>query len=98
MSKVSEHMLLTKLSEGWEVEWCTELPCVEGTNDADIDRAKYQRADYPTKSEAMKVAKRVLRFDQFGSVRVTQFHSERYEPDCPATYREYDGDSIIVES
>jgi hypothetical protein len=32
-----------------------------------------------------------------GHIRVTQFHSKRYEPHLPAVYREYDGDSEFIE-
>ncbi len=85
------------LSEGWEVEWCYHL---EGDpyNGVDPDSAKYQYQDFRTKEQALAFAKKVLPKDKWGSVRVSNFHSEFYEPDCPATFREYYGDSILVEA
>ncbi len=84
------------LSEGWEVEYCYDLP-KDSEGYSDIDAAKYASLDFKTKDEAMQHAKIVLPLDQFGSVRVTQFHSEQYEPGVRAYFREYDGDSIHVE-
>jgi len=94
------HAKLRMLSEGWEVEWCVKQGVTDlgnGEFEANPDKDENTFADFATHAEAIKCAKRVLRFDQYGSVRITKFHSERYEPDCPATFREYDGHSEFVE-
>lgn len=86
-----------ELSEGWEVEWCFDLPR-DSDGSVDIDSAKYQYADFKTKEAAIIHAKKVLPLDQFGSVRITPFHSEHYEEGCSATFREYDSDAEYVEA
>lgn len=87
---------MNTLKEGWEVEYCDNLPRDEH-GDADIDRATYVVRDFATKRAALRYAKKVLPLSAFGSVRVTQFYSERYEPELPATFREYLGESIFIE-
>lgn len=86
-----------KLLKGYEVEICVELPFVEGTTDADIDRAKYVRRDFATRDEAIKHAIANLDRDKFGSVVVTEFDSEEYEPGIGIYHREYVRDSEYVD-
>ena len=90
-------MKIPKLMKGFEVEWCVELPIVPGTkNDADIDRAKYARADFADKPAAMAYAKSVLPKDCFGAVRVTEFEMQEIEPGVRAWDRDYVADSEEV--
>ena len=83
------------MKEGWEVEWCYSLDG-DGSGGVDPDSGKYRYYDFKTKEEALAHAKKVLPEDKWGAVRVTHFHSEFYEEGCPATFREYDGNSIEV--
>lgn len=83
------------LKEGWEVEWTYSLDG-DGFGGVDPDTAKTRFADFATKDEALAFAKQVLPQDKWGAVSVTPFHSEPYEEGLPATFREYDGDSIEV--
>lgn len=87
----------TELLKGYEVETCVELPTTEW-GDADLDRAKYRRFDCPTKPKAVELAKRLLPADQFGSVVVTEFVREPYEPGCRALRKEYVSDPDYVEA
>ncbi len=88
-------MKARKLSTGWEVEVCVNIPRIEGTTDADIDAAKYERSDFATKREAIRYAKANLHRDHWGCIRVSEFHSEPYEKGCLATYREYDREEMV---
>lgn len=81
---------------GWEVEWCNYIERDE--DGIDPDSARYCTKDFDTKERAVAYAEKMLPYDQFGSVRVTPFHSEQYEPGVPAYYREHDGDSEYVEA
>lgn len=69
----------------WEVEWCYELPTVEGCNDADIDRAKFSRSMVKSKEAAMELAKKVYPLDKFGAVKIT-----------PMEYRDDIGEGIAA--
>jgi hypothetical protein len=68
---------------GWEVEWCVDVPKIEGTDDIDMDQADYRFADFTTKEEAMEFAKAVYPQDFFGSVRITQFTIEPLSDEWP---------------
>lgn len=57
--------------KAWEVEWCSEVPLIPGTKDADMDQAKYHVALFPNVGLARSFAKRILPKDWFGSVRLT---------------------------
>ena len=74
----------------YEVEWCTHIPPMpEMPDEGDHDNAVFEVEDFRTEAEALAKAKEVLPLDQYGSVRISPFHVERYEPGYPATYREY---------
>lgn len=68
--------------EGFEVEWCWELPLIEGTTDADMDGAKWKRSYHKTLSDAMAMAQRQLPNDKFGAVEITPV---RWEDQYPET-------------
>ena len=84
---------------GYEVEVCTELPTIPGTNDADIDNATYKRYDCPTKEEAMKLAMGLKSSDVMGGPVIQEFRRELREPDFPAAgYRkEYIGERVEAD-
>lgn len=85
---------------GYEVQWCSNLPMIEGTTDADIDKAEYTMRDFDTQAEAVALAKQIIidRLDAFGAVIVTEFQMEEYEPGIPAWHREYVSDPIEISS
>jgi hypothetical protein len=56
--------------EAWKVEWCYELPSVEGTSDADIDRAKYKYRIFMCREMAEKFARICYPDDKFGAVHI----------------------------
>lgn len=97
MTKRPPYNRADKLSQGWEVEWCTSIP-VDERGESEHDNATFSFRDFATEAEAMAFARTVLPQDQYGSVRVTPFHMERYESNLPGTFREYDSDCIYVES
>lgn len=78
-----------RLMAGFEVEWCKDVPKIPGTNDSDMDRADWRTQDF---------AKDRLPHDYFGSVRVTPFEMEEYEPGCGAYHKVYTADSTHVEN
>lgn len=82
------------LMAGWEVEVCVEVPRLAGTDDADMDNAKYRRFDVPTRAAAVKLAKELLHQDQLGGPVIQEFRRELYEPDFPAAgyHKEYIGE------
>ncbi len=86
----------TELLHGWEVETCVELPPTPD-GDADYDNAKYRRFDCVTLEQARVLAKRLVLDDKFGSVAITEFVREPYEPGCPAFRKEYVSDSQYVD-
>lgn len=71
------------LTHGWEVEICYLMPKIEGTDEADIDAAKYKAWEFPNKGLAIAHAKRVAPKDQWTrEARVTEFQRTPME-DCP---------------
>jgi hypothetical protein len=89
-------MKTPKLKNGWLVETCVDLPRIEGTNDCDIDAAKYVRIECATKERAIEIAKQLLPKDCFGAVQIIPFEYVQIEPPIPAWEREYTGDAIEV--
>jgi hypothetical protein len=84
------------LAEGFEVEWCVSIPTDE-CGDSLHDDADFRFADFATEAEAMAHAAAVFPLDQYGSVRVTKFHTEPYENGRPGSFREYDSDPVYFE-
>lgn len=83
--------------EGYEVEWCSEIPLIPGTTDGDLDKAKYHRKVVRTKAEAWKLAKEVYPRDAFSSVRISPVKfSDPYDMGIRHTfkweYEDVDGD------
>lgn len=91
-------MKTPKLMHGYEVQWCSKLPIIPGTNDADMDAAEYTIRDFAGQSDAVRFAKEVLPKDAFGAVLVTEFEMQEYEPGIPAWHREYVADAIEISS
>jgi hypothetical protein len=88
---------MTRLMKGWEVEWCKNVPVDKESGDADIDRADMHCRDFATKEQAMAFAKKKLPEDWFGSVRVTEFALEPFEPGYPGLTKEYVGQTEYIE-
>lgn len=57
-------------TEGYEVEWCYELPIEDG--DAQMEKAKWRRVVLTDLQDAKKLAEEVYPQDQFGAVLITQ--------------------------
>lgn len=85
------------LKAGWEVEWCTHIPLIPGTQDGDLDMATYMRSDFADKAAALAFAAKVFQEDKFGCVRVSQFEMVAWEPGWPKTRREYIGEPEYVD-
>jgi len=66
--------------KGYEVEWCSDVPVIDG--DAQLDDARMHFKDFPLnqKDKAVAFAKEKLKVDWFGSVRITEFFMERLSP------------------
>jgi len=60
-----------KGEEGFEVEWCYDLPLVPGTSDAEVDKAAFRSKVVRTEKDARMLANWTLKLDKFGAVRVT---------------------------
>lgn len=90
---------MARLMKGWEVEWCAGCPVDKETGDTDLDAADMRAKDFPLdqKDKALAFAKERLKEDFFGSVRVTEFYLEPFEPGYPGLTREYVGESEYVE-
>ena len=85
---------MTRLMKGWEVEWCSEVPLVDGENDLDAADMRYRDFPLDKKEEAMAFAKEKLEIDYFGSVRINEFE---LVPLYPGLTREYVGKEEFVE-
>jgi hypothetical protein len=85
-----------KLMQGWLVETCIELPKIEGTNDCDIDAAKYVQIEVATEKRAREIATQLLPKDCFGAVQIIPFKYRQIEPPLKIWGREYTGDAIEV--
>ena len=84
------------ITSGYEVEWIIEWP-IDEHGDANPDKAVYSYRDFSTLKAARKFAREVAApACKAGDVMIHAFHSERYEPELPATYREYDGQPEFV--
>ncbi len=92
MAKVKRPTLL----EGWEVEWCVNVP-VDRNGDAYHDDADRRFADFKTEEEARAFALKVLPSDWYGAVRVTPFYTEPYNDGYPGGSREYSADPEYIE-
>ena len=68
---------------GFEVDWCYELPLIDGSTDADMDNQKRHVVVCPTMEKAMELAKKVYPLDKFGAVLIT-----------PVEYKDPYGDGI----
>lgn len=68
----------------FEVETCVDLPLVEGTTDADINRARYERSYHKTFDDAYARARRVYPEDKFGAVTIStvQWLDQHHDTDC----------------
>lgn len=86
----------TLIKSGWEVEWCANLPRNE-FGDADIDNADFRTRDFSEQAKALDFAREMLSKDAFGSVRVTPFEMEEYEPGCGAYHKVFTADSEHIE-
>lgn len=55
--------------------------------------------DFPSRTKARRFAKRLIyeRKDWFGSVRLTPFEMQPFEPGYPGLTREYVGESEFIE-
>lgn len=84
-----------KIKKGWEVEWCAGCPVRDG--ETILDEADMRIADFSKKNDALKFARRMLTKDFFGSVRVTQFEMQPYEPGYPGLTREYISEAEYVD-
>lgn len=84
-----------RLMAGWEVEWCAGCPVRDG--ETDLDNADMRFADFSNKEDAVAYANKVLAKDFFGSVLVTQFEMQPFEPGYPGLTREYVSDPEYVE-
>lgn len=89
---------MANLMKGWEVEWCSDVPVIDG--DAQLDDAKMHFKDFPLdkKAEAVAFAKEKVKDDWFGSVRITEFEMVPYEPGYPGLCREHVGQPEYIES
>lgn len=85
-----------RLMRGWEVEWCAGCPVVDG--ETMLDDADMRFADFSNKEDAIAFAKKVLERDFFGSVRVTEFEMQPYEPGYPGLCREYIADPEYIDA
>jgi len=85
------------LLAGYEVCTCVELPVKDG--DTDYDNAVYRRFDCETKKQAITLAMRLLPNDCWGSVEVTEFIREYFDPECPGAglHKVYTSDTKYVE-
>ena len=87
---------MKEILHGFEVETCTELPCKDG--EADYDSATYRRFDCKTLDDAQRLARKLLPNDKWGSVAITEFRREPFEPGFPVLHKEYVADTTYVES
>lgn len=89
---------MARLMKGWEVEWCSHVPVIDG--DAQLDDAVMHFKDFPIeqKDKAVEFAKKKLEIDWFGSVRITEFYMEPFEPGYPGLTREYSGQPEYIDS
>ena len=83
------------LKRGFEVEWCAGCPVRDG--ETIMDAADWRFKDFADKPAAMAFAAKVLPKDFFGSVRVTEFEMQPYEPGYPGLCREHIGDPEYVD-
>jgi hypothetical protein len=98
MTATAKHWKPKLGDSGWEVEWCADVPRIEGTDDLDIDQADYRFADFKAKEEAMAFAKEIFPRDFFGSVRITPFRIEPLSDEWPyGATREYTADCDYYE-
>lgn len=67
--------------ECWEVEWCAGVPLVEGTTDADMDRADYRVRRFTNRDAALQFAREIYPKDYFGAVSITPIRFEPYDED-----------------
>jgi hypothetical protein len=79
-----------KINRGFEVETCVHLPRNE-FGDADVDAADYHCFDCATKEQALRLAKRLLPNDKFGSVTITEF-------EVVDGYKEFTADPEYVDN
>lgn len=89
--------------EGWEVEWCTHLPCYpDDPTTIDTDNVKFATRDFRDKDEAYAFAREVFPKSLDGVVRITPFVLERLCEDDPFHIRhnchtEYKSDTDYYE-
>jgi hypothetical protein len=81
----------------YEVEWCSSEGEQDGV-DYDPDLCVYETKDFKTQEAAEKFAREILPKDVHGYVVINQFTREPYEPGYPATYKEYFGEPIEINS
>ena len=86
---------MARLLKGYEVEWCAGCPVVDG--DTDLDRADMRIEDFTDLKAARRFARKKLEDDFFGSVRITPFEYQPYEPGYPGLTREYTGEPEYIE-
>ena len=90
---------MARLHEGYEVEWCAGCPVDAESGDTDLDAADMRIKDFPKSQleQARAFARRKLEEDFFGSVRITPFELQPYEPGYPGLTKEYVGDPEYIE-
>lgn len=88
---------MDRLLRGYEVEWCAGCPVDEESGDTDLDRADMRCKDFADLKAARRFAKKKVGDDFFGSVRITPFEYQPYEPGYPGLCKEYTGESEYVE-
>jgi hypothetical protein len=88
---------MARLMNGYEVEWCAGVPVDEESGDADLDRADMRIEDFADIKAARRFAKKKLKEDWFGSVRITPFALEPFEPGYPGLTKEYTGEPEYIE-
>jgi hypothetical protein len=86
-----------RLLKGYEVEWCKGVPVDEESGDADLDAADMRIKDFADLEAARRFARKKLPEDWFGSVRITPFELQPYEPGYPGLCKEYVGNPEYIE-
>jgi hypothetical protein len=88
---------MVRLMKGYEVEWCAGCPVDPESGDTDLDAADMRIKDFADLKAARRFAKKKLAEDFFGSVRITPFELQPYEPGYPGLTREYIGEPEYIE-
>lgn len=83
------------MRKGFEVEWCAGCPVRDG--ETDLDNADMRIAEFEDIKAARRFAKKKLPQDFFGSVRITQFELQPFEPGYPGLTKEYIGEPEYID-